>query len=130
MGFDTELATATTLATEYTALGSTLGAMACAADRDPTWGPADDEEYSAKHARQREVAKLLGSRFIAMAFEYSNAWKAYLAKTTAQLTAAAAKNDLLDYERDGWTKWSNNRLAPEDQPEMFARGLDVLARYT
>lgn len=130
MSFTAALEAATALASEWTALDSTISAMACAADHDPSWGPSADAELGEKEARRREVERLLGSAFVTLAFEYPADWQSYLVTATARLTALATQPKVYaEYERDQWTKWTRGRLEKPDQPVIFARGAHLLHKH-
>ena len=53
------LQAATALASEYTAINTTIGPMACAADHDPTWDETDEARLNASYARLAELARQL-----------------------------------------------------------------------
>ena len=134
MSFATALEAASALATEYSELTSTISAMACAADHDPTWGPGAEAKLNDHDARRAEVARLLAVAFSELARDHRDAWQGFLVTSTKRLDALARHGEdgriQGEYERDQFTRWTHGTLPAADQPEIFARGLRTLDEHS
>lgn len=132
MSFTTALQAAAALGSEYIQTKGRVGGMACAEDHDPTWDAGDEARLNAEYARIGELAQRLAATFIELERDHDKAWHEFLVASTERLGALSRNGEAgriaAEYEHDQWLRWTRGELPGAEQPEIFARGVDVLSK--